>query len=710
MNLPIRWMPEESNAERRTLQSGQVLQSWTMSNSHHDLKSHSRSILSTLRWVCITLVCMWIALCTSVGPIYRANASIASYSWTNALIFITAFGVTLGIIIVAVHWTRACQGDANRSSVAAEGHSSFRSTPISRLRALLLRHLLRHRSIRIMLHAISRGWSRLAPWIMRLTSSRRRLFLVFAIGWLWAYVTLLAAYGADIHSQINEFNLWWANLRGMKLPYLDGFTQMDIYPTAHYLWPKNPTYLTDQHNYLLTLFYGAVVAAFRKLSGSDDAGIVALAGLQMLFAAFCCSSTANRFFNYGVRQASTQTQAQAQPHKGMKDTFAYGSSRLYASAGPRLAIIALFLLTPISVFSTISITKSPAFAYSFVWWIGILYTLYRRNPLRHTLHGKDFNTTVSHSDDSSSPTVRIPRSLKIELAASSLLMLGTVKYGVYIIVVQLILSLLSDRRHWRSYVLCMLIPVIAFEGLLMSLIAAGAVIQGDPIEAKGIQLQQIARVAERDPANIPAQARRQLEPILDLDTMALRYNPNDADPVKSSGGEDKLTVYKWRTVTAADMTQFNSAWLSIGLKNPVLYIDAFMAECYGYFDVTDVPYVSMNYYVNNGYVQDSSTWIKNWLHVWRDKVAGFAFAWGRTPVLGWLTNGNFWLVLSLLLICIEFALKRFRALSYHTTLLVLMGVMVFAPANNYDRHILPLVFVFGFLALAFVKDTQELAT
>lgn len=300
----------------------------------------------------------------------------------------------------------------------------------------------------------------------------------------------------------------------------------------------------------------------------------------------------------------------------------------------------------------------------------------------------------------------MPLSLYVELVLSSLLMLGTVKYGIYVVIVQLVLSLIADRKRWKIYVLCLLVPVVAFEAVLMSLVSAGAVIGGDPIEAKGIQLQQIARVAQRNPEGIPAHARKQLEPILDLNTMALRYNPNDADPVKSSGGYNKLTVYKWRTVTAHDMTQFNSAWLAIGLKNPVLYIDAFLAECYGYFDVTDTPYVSMNYYVNNGYVQDSSTWIKSWMHGWRDTVAGFGFAWGRTPVLGWLTNGNFWVVASLLLLGAQFALKRFLALSYQTTLLVLMGVMVFAPANNYDRHILPLAFVFGFLALAFVRDTH----
>lgn len=77
---------------------------------------------------------------------------------------------------------------------------------------------------------------------------------------------------------------------------------MDIYPTAHYMWPANPTYLTDQHNIVLTVFYGAFAAVSRYFTDSNDAGIVALAALQWLFAAFCCAATANRFFNLPWRR------------------------------------------------------------------------------------------------------------------------------------------------------------------------------------------------------------------------------------------------------------------------------------------------------------------------------------------------------------------------------------------------------------------------
>lgn len=61
---------------------------------------------------------------------------------------------------------------------------------------------------------------------------------------------------------------------GLKQPYIGffSFVPMDIYPTAHYMWPANPTYLTDQHNIVLTVFYGAFAAVSRYFTDSNDAG------------------------------------------------------------------------------------------------------------------------------------------------------------------------------------------------------------------------------------------------------------------------------------------------------------------------------------------------------------------------------------------------------------------------------------------------------
>ena len=173
---------------------------------------------------------------------------------------------------------------------------------------------------------------------------------------------------------------------------------MDIYPTAHYIWPSNPTYLTDQHNIVLTVLYGAVLSVSRYFTDSNDVGFVVLSSAQFLFAAFCCAATANRFFNlpWLPRGAGIDfTHPERGPMALVMLDFAH-PERGYASPGfaaracagngrlpegasgwfSRLVIILFFLCCPLAVFSTISLTKSPLFAFSFVWAFGVWYELF----------------------------------------------------------------------------------------------------------------------------------------------------------------------------------------------------------------------------------------------------------------------------------------------------------------------------------------------
>jgi hypothetical protein len=76
------------------------------------------------------------------------------------------------------------------------------------------------------------------------------------------------------------------------------------------------------------------------------------------------------------------------------------------------------------------------------------------------------------------------------------------------------------------------------------------------------------------------------------------------------------------------------------------------------------------------------------------------------PVLGWVTHGNLYVVLTLLIGAAEVVLRRWRTLVWHMPLLLLMGVLIDAPANNFERHMLPLAFVFGFLALTFWRESR----
>ena len=154
-------------------------------------------------------------------------------------------------------------------------------------------------------------------------------------------------------------------------------------------------------------------------------------------------------------------------------------------------------------------------------------------------------------------------------------MLISAKYAWYIILFTLILALINDRKRWKTYLVALLLPTILIHGGIVFLTNTGAIIGGDPIESRGIQLQQIARVAKYNPKGIPADAAEKLEPVFNLDQDGRSVLPAGRDPVKSSGIQSKKVSYKWRTVTEDDMTNFNEAWLEIVVANPVIALDAF---------------------------------------------------------------------------------------------------------------------------------------
>lgn len=627
----------------------------------------------------------------------RADAGLAAFRWTNGVAFVAMFVVCFGIVWLLVRSAHRAADSATRTTASLGGaadSTAHLSAPAAHLAG---------RTIALPPRA-ARFFAAAGRLTVRATRNWRRIWLVLAIGWLWIPTTLLVAYGADILSQTREFAWAWNQWTGLEQPYIGffSFVPMDIYPTAHYMWSTDPTYLTDQHNIVLTVIYGASAALSRYLTGSNDAGFVVLAALQWLFAGFCCASAANRFFNLPWIPRTAPAPDYAHPERLRTATpvnFAHPERglRIYshtahtpAPAGPlaRALVMLLFLCCPLVTFSTISLTKSPLFALAFTWWFGLMYELY-----------------MTHRNAPARPQRTRPVTIAA-LVVSCVVMLVSAKYAWYILVIQVVLSLLADRRRWRLYLLTLLLPTVLVHGAIALLIGSGAIIGGDPIESRGAQLQMIARVAQRNPGAIPESAARKLAPIFNIDQMAQAYRSEDADPVKSSGIQSKKVSYRWRSVTAEDMKQFNAAWLEIVRADPQTAFDALFAKSYGYFDVFDPPYVPMSYYVDNDYVQQSNTWIKHYNHDWRGGVAHVVRQWSRIPVLGWVTHGNFYVTLTLLIGAAELALRRWRALSWHMPLLLLMGVMITAPANNFERHMLPIAFVFGFMCIMFARDNR----
>ncbi|MDF7666203.1 DUF6020 family protein [Bifidobacterium sp. ESL0745] len=746
--------------------------------------AHSGRFSTFLCWALAVAASLWIALCTSLGPLYRQYetnpgiATITAFSFNNAMIFAITFAICMLVIIELVRFgrgqllipydfglrarfaavrnnrrhqthesTAAPKNGDNNEIDTSSNTASNSQTGGKRGTKFDNAHWLRSRIwqwTRRMASSLRSGARRC---MMTVTDKWWKIALVLIIGWLWVPITLVAAFGADIRSQFREFSWAWNQWTGLKQPYIGffSFVPMDIYPTAHYLWPAKPTYLTDQHNIVLTLIYGGAGTVSRYFTGSNDLGIAVLASGQLLFAAFCLAATANRFFNHPwlkprhrlFAHVSAMSSENTSTNKKTELTPKKIDTATFVGPLPRFFILLFFLICPLVLFSTISLTKSPLFAFAFVWWFGVGYEiLCTKKMRRNSTHGQSatsLHRISDNSDDSehsnnvdgamihykngpnanleaNSAYDRVILHLRkrtfIALVLSTLVMMISVKYALYIVLFEFAIALFADRRRWKTYIIGMLLPALLFEGAVGLATRDGAIINGDPIESHGVQLQQIARVAVLNPDGIPQDAKNKLAPIFNLDQMAEAYSQQDADPVKSSGIQTKRVSYRWRTVSKADMKNFNAAWLEIVKANPRICLDALLAKSYGYFDILDPPYIDMTYYVAYAGTANFTDWIGYWCAGWRRQLTDWLKNWSSKPAIGWLIHGNTFVIITLLLGAAEVILRRWKTLSTHLPLLLLMGVMITAPANNFERHMLPLVFVLGFVLLTFWQDSR----
>lgn len=502
------------------------------------------------------------------------------------------------------------------------------------------------------------GLSHAALWVTR---SWNRLFALFLVGWAWVPLFLRASFGYDLTSQTREVGDWLTLLRGGTLPTGDGkrLPIFDVYPIGHYLLPPHPVALSDQHNLLLTLLSGLTENASLSLTGSMLPGAIVLGLLQYVFAAFCCAAIMTRLVRLDPA---------------------------LSAKGRTLALSAL-LLSPMVCLSTVQLTKSPLFGFASAWMVSVLLEATR------------------------TPAGSLPRRSRWALALSSLVCLLSAKYGVYIVLIEAVVLLVARRHAWKQWLVCLAVPLLVFETATGLFFWTGQAVHSDPIEGKGVQLQQIARIAAVDPGSLPASTRKGLAPIVSLDGLARAYFPNDADRVKSSGSDpDKTVGYRWRSVTRSDMRRFNRLWLEAVRANPRVATDAFIAEFYGYFDICDRPYVAVSYYLGPpAQASGAPLWLGlGGSTVVRDALTGFEQGWSFVPVIGWPAHGNLWVILTLLALCVQMRLRRWDDLLWMLPLVAQMGVMALSPANNFDRHMIGIaVFAPVLLADLFARGDRS---
>ena len=243
----------------------------------------------------------------------------------------------------------------------------------------------------------------------------------------------------------------------------------------------------------------------------------------------------------------------------------------------------------------------------------------------------------------------------------------------------------SDRKaRCRNIFLLFLVPVLLSKlcsGLLLYGLSAK---QGAAAEMFSLPFQQTARYLQLYREELVEEEQAAIEGVLgDVDRVAAAYDPDLADPVK-------MLYYEQEEVTGQELARYFKAWAGGFFKHPCVYLEAFFAHVYGWFDPE----------VSNAlrYEAESDLFPRQGLFPGADKVLIFIYRLAdRITPLGLLQNVGAY-TWALLLLCSYVRRKNKGMAVLLVPLLISLLICMVSPCFYlHPRYAYPYMFTLPFL-------------
>lgn len=342
-----------------------------------------------------------------------------------------------------------------------------------------------------------------------------------------------------------------------------------------------------------------------------------------------------------------------------------------------VAITMIYAFSPIYPYLSINPTKDGLFAYAFLFYILSLYELCitKGDCLNHKrymlLHG-----------------------------AAIILVCLTRHQGIYIIGVELIALLLCYRNVWKR-ILLTAIPslclVMAYNKILLPF---NNVEPGGKQEVYGTFFQQTAYYLLQHPNDVTSSELSAINRVLDSDTIVVKYMFDRTDPVKNGYkynpwyrkyiGAPSMFRHIDHTNEAADLKAYRSAWLSMGLRHPLSYVEATLGVAAGFF-----------YNFNRLILETEPKWAVNsaattppyrFVHfnmaarVYNQRI----YSWFKYPVLNWIIAIPYYNWAAIFLLALLFYRKDSKGLTVFLPVLLSLGILLICPMI-YGRYSYPIM-------------------
>ncbi|MDD3252707.1 MAG: DUF6020 family protein [Lachnospiraceae bacterium] len=267
--------------------------------------------------------------------------------------------------------------------------------------------------------------------------------------------------------------------------------------------------------------------------------------------------------------------------------------------------------------------------------------------------------------------------------------------------------ILLRRAYWR-YCLILLGCLGIYFGYNHYIMNYGGVAAGSKVEALSIPLQQTARTVRDYSDKISDKEKTVIDQVMEYDSLAEKYNPILSDPIK-----DQIMGH---IKDESSKSEYLKTWLRMFAKYPKSYVEAAVAQSYGYYAFTpEFPYWAGNY--NSG--MTIFNWIRtangenytfhyhDWGQTGREVLHAWARLWDVLPVLN-LTDHCAYYTWSIVLLG-YFFLRRKRYLELLPIMAVLLVILscIASPVNDCFRYFAPAAVSSPALMILLRKNTEN---
>lgn len=301
---------------------------------------------------------------------------------------------------------------------------------------------------------------------------------------------------------------------------------------------------------------------------------------------------------------------------------------------------------------------------------------------------------------------------------TAFLLMAAKNQGLYVFCIFFIICLIYFRKYFRKVLISMLVPILCFQfiyvGMIFPICKVGVVGEQEKLS---VCFQQTARYIKYYKDEVTKEEKNAINKVLDYEKIGNKYNPELADPVKET--------YK-TSATSTDLNNYFSVWLKMGLKHPVEYIEAFIANTYAYY----APLLTTNrglYLKLNSmkFYKKTRPWVKDTipqtfinknncesprrLKKIRKTVITFCKLTYHIPVINWLYNPGIITWLMFMAFFVFWTRKEYDSMITFIPLLLIFGICLLSPKNNNLRYIYPTCCMIpAMLAAAFGEKNPDL--